>query len=292
MWSQGAWASKLVGGSWLLAWLSFVLGIAAELGLVAMPLLAAMASLLLLLAAVLLREHLLQRRTLLRQGEVIHRLRHVRRQNQRQKEALATLQARLQAQQIELERLRVELSIVDGRTGTPAFASRAMFDRHYRVAWRYAYRERSSLSLVLVEVDQFDALLTQYGEQVGNRCIHGVAGMVQERFRRPSDLVGLFAPGVVAVIAAGADEAAAAQLAEEVRRRVESAGLAVQGVRSRLSVSVGIASLVPDQRHHEAVLLSFADDALYQARAAGGNRCVCYGLPQAMTSGAGEDRRG
>jgi diguanylate cyclase (GGDEF)-like protein len=192
---------------------------------------------------------------------------------------LAVLRKQLQARELELKQLQAELAIVDGSSGAPALASRGMFDRKFRTEWQRAYRARAMLSLVLFEVDGFDSLLALYGEQVGERCMNSIAAMIHDQFQRPSDLVARFGAGVVAVIAAGTEQASALQLAENVRRRVESAGLEMQGLRRGLSVSAGIASLVPDKRHHEAVLLSFADDALYQARSVGGNRCICYRLP-------------
>lgn len=295
LWGGGGWSLKIVAGSWMLVCLGAVLTVASQLGVVAatawlldpqlMPL---AVGTMLLSFAVLLREQTIQWRLINRQTEVIRRLRRLREQRVRRLETLASLRKQLQARELELKQLQAELAIVDGSSGAPALASRGMFDRKFRTEWQRAYRARTMLSLILFEIDGFDGLLALYGEQVGERCMNSIAAMIHDQFQRPSDLVARFGPGVVVVIAADTEQASALQLAENVRCRVESAGLEIKGLRQDLSVSAGIASLIPDKRHHEAVLLSLADDALYQARSAGGNRCICYRLPVAVGQREGD----
>lgn len=283
LWRSGDSRLRLIASAWLLVCLVVFPGtdLPGTMGQALSTLhpLPGVVALVLLSLAIGLREHGLQSRLLARQADAIRRLRQLRDLRQHRTAEEAVLRRKLLEQERELDRLRAALrQSAEGDVG-PAVATRQVFDREYRQAWQQAYRERAMLSLIMVEVDGFAGLATEYGDPFGERAVQQVAAALQERFRRPMDRVARFAPAVLAVIAPDTAQEDAFRLVDDARRQVEATGLDVRGLRRPLTISAGIASLVPDQRHYEAVLLSFADDALHQARAAGGNRGVCYRLP-------------
>jgi diguanylate cyclase (GGDEF)-like protein len=244
------------------------------------PLLMAAATALFSLA-LLLFEHQRLRDLLERQGAVIRRLRLLRAQPQHVADAMR-LRSELQRRERQLASARVELARLrqhDAEVG--GVMSRATFDRRYRIEWRRAYRERQSLTLILVALDAAgEPLVADEHPQHGHR-LDDLAALLKETFRRPSDIIARFAPATFAVLTVGGSEAGAVRLAELVIQRftrLDSACGAVQA--PAFTLSAGVARVVPDERHHEAVLISFADDALYCARAAGGSRAVRYRPPE------------
>lgn len=281
--NAGLARNRLVG-AWLLLWLSFGLGMAGELGFLGKKpwswsaLLLPVLSLMPLSLSLLLEEQDRHRRLLQRQASAVRQLRHARQRRAGLTEAVRLLRQQLRSSNREIERLRMELAIVDGSGSVPALANRAMFDRGYRNEWQRAYRERKQLSLALCQLDHYDRLASQYGEAVAERSLRALGAILQALFQRPTDLVARFAPDMIVVLAADTPQTAAFRLVEQARQQLAQE----QVLQGQLMLSAGIASTLPDERHHQAVLLSFANDALCRARKAGGNRSVCYRQPQAM----------
>lgn len=167
-------------------------------------------------------------------------------------------------------------SYIDELTG---LKNRRFFDERYRIEWRRAFRGRYPLALVLIDIDGLKEINDRLGRAAGDERLQEVARVVAELAARPADTVARFAEDEFAVLMAGTPPAGARHLAEAIRRRVESLGL--PGAEERVTVSAGVAAVTPSERHHEAILLSFADDALYRARAGGPNGVTVFELPPA-----------
>ena len=89
----------------------------------------------------------------------------------------------------------------------------------------------------------------------------------------------------------GVDASVASDVAERIRARTESTIVALApGMTDRITVSIGIAN-APDQGLDRVTLLGVADEALYQAKAAGRNRVggVIGPILEALTPAGGED---
>lgn len=287
IWRAGRYQTKSVAAAWLLFCMTVLLLAVAELGIPwgaarilesqPLPIVVALAALSL---SIFVREQHAQSQLMARQAEVISRLRAAR-ATQSAGAGFSALKERLTEREREVEALRAELirtSSAHG-TGVGTVEPRETFDRRYRTEWRRAYRNQSMLSLVLFEIDGFQTWVDAYGDAAAEQYMQKVAAAIQDHFRRPADLLARFSRSSFVVLTPSTSREDALRLAEGVRRAIETSTLEVTGLRRSLSLSAGIASMIPDARHHDAVLLSFADDALYQARAAGGNRVVCYQLP-------------
>ncbi len=160
------------------------------------------------------------------------------------------------------------LSQRDGLTGLP---NRRTFDRALDEAWRVAAAERSSLAVVLADLDHFKALNDAWGHLHGDECLRRAAGCLAETARGRGDaLVARFGGEEFAVLLPGATQAAARALAEAMRRAV--ADLRLLGAAGRqVTVSLGVAAGRP-RGGQPAELVADADRALYRAKAAGRDR--------------------
>jgi diguanylate cyclase (GGDEF)-like protein len=158
---------------------------------------------------------------------------------------------------------------VDGLTGV---CNR----RHFQVLLsREAERARSSghpLSLLLADVDRFKDVNDRHGHPAGDAVLQHVARLLAQRLRR-SDIVARYGGEEFAVLLPGSDRDAAARLAEDLRREIESspAPLPAPAEPLRVTLSFGVASL-PDDAASEQALVSAADRALYRAKNGGRNR--------------------
>jgi diguanylate cyclase (GGDEF)-like protein len=172
----------------------------------------------------------------------------------------------------EMNRALVELSTVDALTG---LANRRQFDRALDVEWRRAIRSGQPLSLLMVDIDWFKAYNDSYGHLRGDAALAEVAKTLAGSFTRAGDLVARFGGEEFAALLPATEAQGASELAEQARARIEARGIAHHAAEAGrvLTVSVGVASLVPDARLQTHSLVDEADRALYLAKANGRN-CV------------------
>jgi diguanylate cyclase (GGDEF)-like protein len=164
-----------------------------------------------------------------------------------------------------------QISTTDPLTGA---ANRRNFDSVLDVEWRRAARSRTPLSLIMIDIDAFKAYNDAYGHQAGDECLRRVAESLKSRFHRAGDLVTRYGGEEFAVLVAGVDPDRAVELGESLRASVEQMSIEHQTspAASVVTISVGIATMVPDGNDEAATLLKAADEALYAAKDAGRNR--------------------
>jgi two-component system, chemotaxis family, response regulator WspR len=181
---------------------------------------------------------------------------------------------KLEQLKVELEQRNVELarlSTVDGLTG---IANRRCFDSTLDREWRRALREKSELSLILTDIDFFKRYNDAYGHPAGDECLRQVARCLAEAVRRPTDLAARYGGEEFALLLPATSLTGATTLAEAVRARVAALALEhrASDIASHVTLSLGIASVRPEQGHQQSELVSRADQALYAAKHGGRNR--------------------
>jgi diguanylate cyclase (GGDEF)-like protein len=179
------------------------------------------------------------------------------------------LNAKLQLE--ELNQVLQRLSSLDGLTG---IANRRHFDLVLKQEWRRTIRDATSLSLVLIDVDFFKAYNDTYGHQMGDDCLKQVANLLKGVLKRPTDLIARYGGEEFVALLPKTDTEGAAALAEEMRAGVEALGIAHarSQVTDRVTISLGVATVVPNRDSSYAELVTEADQALYQAKQEGRNR--------------------
>ncbi len=164
------------------------------------------------------------------------------------------------------------LSMTDGLTD---IANRRNFDSHLDVEWKRGIREQQPLTLMLIDIDCFKAYNDHYGHLKGDNCLRQVARKLHDQTSRPRDLVARYGGEEFALILPHTDSAARS-LGEQCRAAVESLDLPhiASSISDKITVSVGIASMVPQRGSQPDDLIAKADQALYHAKETGRNRVV------------------
>jgi diguanylate cyclase (GGDEF)-like protein/PAS domain S-box-containing protein len=162
------------------------------------------------------------------------------------------------------------LAMYDPLTG---LGNRRYFNQFLRREYNRGMRNRSAISLVLLDVDNFKKYNDDLGHPAGDRCLNLVGRVLREMSQRPSDLAARLGGDEFALILGDTDAAGSRQVAEALQKAVAELGLVFDGSRS-LTASVGVASMHPSEHEHEEMLLKEADTALYRAKSAGRNRVV------------------
>ena len=127
----------------------------------------------------------------------------------------------------------------------------------------------------MFDVDWFKPYNDTYGHQAGDTRLRTVAGLIGSQARRGSDLAARYGGEEFPFIAAGTAGTELARLAEQVRNNLEALAIPHAGSTfGCVTVSVGIAAVVPANEASPTGLLLAADKALYDAKAGGRNRLV------------------
>jgi len=167
------------------------------------------------------------------------------------------------------------LSFLDGLTN---IANRRRFDEFLHIEWRRAAREAAPLSVILADIDFFKAYNDTYGHEAGDEILKKVAGALAATVNRPADLVARYGGEEFVVALPGTDAAGALVLAERLRAAVEALAVAHSTSRAaaHVTISVGVATTVPERGAALEALVAAADLALYQAKHDGRNRVRAF----------------
>ncbi|MBL1173884.1 diguanylate cyclase domain-containing protein [Pantanalinema sp. GBBB05] len=170
--------------------------------------------------------------------------------------------------EIALRRVNLELEHLVSLDGLTQVANRRQFDAYLTQEWHRAVRERSDLSLILCDVDYFKYYNDYYGHQKGDECLYQIAQAMSLLVKRPTDLVARYGGEEFGVILPYTDAAGAYIVAETIRQGVYDLKLphAQSSVNCYVTLSLGVATIVPTLDGLPETLITAADAALYRAK--------------------------
>ncbi|MBU2277532.1 MAG: diguanylate cyclase [Gammaproteobacteria bacterium] len=172
----------------------------------------------------------------------------------------------------EANRQLEQLSVTDGLT---QLANRRRFDEYLQAEWQRASRLQQPLGLIMLDVDWFKNYNDCYGHLQGDEALRQVGKILQLGARRTTDLAARYGGEEFALVVPQADKNYLKQQADMLRMAFASLNIAHQtSPLGRLTVSIGVAVLVPQPHEKMNLLIEKADQALYQAKDDGRNRVV------------------
>ena len=168
------------------------------------------------------------------------------------------------------------LSSLDGLTG---IANRRSFDQVFEREWRRCRREGTPLSMLMIDIDHFKRFNDRYGHLRGDDCLRAVAEILETACQRASDLAARYGGEEFAVVLSTTDFQGAKAVADGLRLAVQN--LAIPHAESPaevVTISIGVASMIPTELDEIDELLAEADRGLYEAKQAGRNKVRAYDL--------------
>ncbi len=165
------------------------------------------------------------------------------------------------------------LSATDGLTG---ISNRRRFDEFLEREWRRGMREYSELSLLLIDIDYFKEFNDRYGHLPGDDCLKQIAATLQRTLRRAGDLVARYGGEEFACVLPGTGERGALRAAHNILSDIARLDIPHEGstVAEHVTVSIGVATEVPEKGREYSDLIRRADHSLYAAKQQGRNRVV------------------
>ncbi len=172
------------------------------------------------------------------------------------------------------EQLR-EISLSDGLTG---LANRRHFDSVLETELQRAQRNTQSLSLVLIDIDDFKAFNDTYGHVKGDECLRRVSRLIAESVKRTGDLAARYGGDELALVLPDTDARDALRITNGIREAVRRLTIpheasSIEGCEF-VTVSAGIAMLIPDRDAVPKEVIRMADESLYAAKRGGRDRVM------------------
>lgn len=164
------------------------------------------------------------------------------------------------------------ISQIDGLTG---IANRRRFDQQLELEWRSCCRAGESLSLLMLDIDYFKQYNDEFGHLAGDECLRRVAMAMQQAIGRPYDLLARFGGEEFAVLLPRTNSHGAQFLAQNILLKIQHLALphpySPGGI---VTLSAGLATVVPQEHVLARQLLQRADEMLYKAKQQGRNRLM------------------
>ncbi|MEQ1581135.1 MAG: diguanylate cyclase [Steroidobacteraceae bacterium] len=170
-------------------------------------------------------------------------------------------------------RLLKEMASRDGLTG---IYNRRILDEHVDTVWQQAMRERAPIALLLVDIDYFKAYNDYFGHQAGDEALRHVAQTLARSARRPLDFAARYGGEEFAVVLYYATREYVEEVATRIQQNMETLALKhpASPIAKQLTVSIGAACIVPAPERSPFGFVQLADEALYEAKGQGRNRCI------------------
>ncbi|MEG4109053.1 diguanylate cyclase domain-containing protein [Microcoleus sp. S13_C5] len=185
----------------------------------------------------------------------------------------ADITERKQAEEMLRHRAEQErlFATTDGLTQV---ANRRFFDERLQSEWHRLMQRKQQLSLIMLDVDYFKRYNDCYGHQAGDTCLVKVASSAAQAVKCSSDLFARYGGEEFAAILPNTDAAGAIAVAESMRQAIRNLAIPHEqsNVSSIVTVSMGIATVIPCLGTSPDELVAVADRALYDAKRQGRDR--------------------
>jgi diguanylate cyclase (GGDEF)-like protein len=167
-----------------------------------------------------------------------------------------------------------QLATSDGLSG---LANRRGFDARLEAEWELAAELRRPIGLLMLDVDHFKLFNDRYGHLEGDHCLRGVGEVLLKMCKGEADFAARYGGEEFALLLPDATLEKALELAAELRRTVESLSFPnTQSPWGFVTVSVGVAALIPEDGDSAEKLVEAADAGLYAAKRRGRNTVVAH----------------
>jgi len=142
----------------------------------------------------------------------------------------------------------------------------AISERVFKQATRYS----RPFGILMIDSDSLKAVNDSYGHEAGNHLLKLTVQCIQSQVR-DADFVARYGGDEFVILLPETPTSGAVEVANRIRRGVESTPLALKGKKVKTTVSIGVASF-PDHGNSLDDVLKMADEAMYTSKAAGRNR--------------------
>lgn len=175
----------------------------------------------------------------------------------------------------KLEQAYYQLEMLSNLDGLTNIYNRRYFNSCYQQEWQRMMRNQQYLSIIMCDIDYFKTYNDYYGHLAGDECIYKIAQTIRNNIRRSSDFVARYGGEEFVVVLPNTTVKAAIKIAENIKESVKKLRIPHKksSISDYISISFGIAAIIPNLDITSETLISMADQALYNAKNLGRN-CI------------------
>ncbi|MCU9614747.1 diguanylate cyclase [Caldibacillus lycopersici] len=166
------------------------------------------------------------------------------------------------------------LSYTDELTGIP---NRRYFSERLISEWKIAKRQKLSLSALMIDIDYFKQFNDFYGHLHGDDCLIQIANVLKDTVHKAGAFIARYGGEEFIVLLPNTEETEVVAIGEMLLtnvRQLNIPNVTAQGDTPYVTISVGCATLLPNDRLAPEDLIHRADQALYKAKENGRNQVV------------------
>lgn len=183
----------------------------------------------------------------------------------------------------ELENLKAENDILENISMEDCLTSiynRRGLERFSQMHWKNCERYKLDYSIILIDIDRFKNYNDNYGHLNGDSVLKDVASVIKNSVSRVEDVVGRYGGEEFLVVMPNVDSEAAISIANRIKDGIANLNISHEynDSKGKLTVSMGIASVVPNENNSLQELLEKSDELLYKAKSNGRNQFLSTNL--------------
>ncbi|WP_456277251.1 sensor domain-containing diguanylate cyclase [Bacillus sp. AK128] len=177
----------------------------------------------------------------------------------------------------ELQKANKKLKALSFKDGLTNVANRRYFDERLKEDWNEAIHEQKPISLILLDIDYFKQYNDLYGHLKGDECLRIVAQTLDQGIGHSHATFARYGGEEFAVILSLTDRQEAMKVAQEIKEMIRNQAIEhKESPKGYLTMSIGVATIIPIHEEKPQLLISLADDALYQAKENGKDQVESY----------------
>jgi len=154
--------------------------------------------------------------------------------------------------------------------------NRRSFLNYIDIIWKQSRRLQLPVNILMIDVDYFKKYNDSMGHLQGDRALIAIAQCMKNQIKRDTDFVARFGGEEFVCLLPYIEKKEAANFAKALVQSVENMKIChpMSEISKYVTISVGMASVIPDEQNSQIQLLDEADKALYKAKYSGRNRVV------------------
>jgi diguanylate cyclase (GGDEF)-like protein len=189
-------------------------------------------------------------------------------------ELLARLEALTQlARTADLEESRAALATVSPTDPASGLATPSYLHYHAAQELSLAHRRHGDLSVMVIEIDQFDNLIARYGAHVAQLVNRKLSKILATKLRQ-EDTVAELAPARFVIVSPATNMDGACAFAMRLRTAIDHIVMTYREERIRIQITIGLAAAEPGRTQTVSHLIGVAMQRIAVGRAEGGNRVM------------------
>lgn len=177
---------------------------------------------------------------------------------------------------VKLQKEKDSLESLCMQDGLTKIYNRHGFDKFYSMHWNNCIRYKIFCSVMMVDIDEFKNYNDNYGHLKGDEVIKAVAETMEKALLRPEDIVGRYGGEEFLAVMPNVDTQGAEVVAKRIMDEIKKLNIRHEfsSVEEHVTVSIGIATLLPSPDIKKQVLVNLADKKMYEAKNKGRNQIV------------------